>query len=135
MNQSLPNTPRSLVFLDANILLEIILERPQQLAAKKFLEAQQGALHISALTAHLVVHFGQSRVDALVLQQFLGDYKVLALEAADFAWAFANQRNDDFEDALQLGVAIKHGCDTFVTFDKQLASAYKNLSTITVTLL
>jgi predicted nucleic acid-binding protein len=63
------------------------------------------------------------------------DYVMIELSADDFAWAFDNARDDDFEDALQLAVAIRTGCDTFVTFDKQLAKNYNNLPTLKVVLL
>jgi predicted nucleic acid-binding protein len=122
-------------FLDANILLEIILERSNQSRAKSFLESNNENLYISALTAHLVTHFGQSIVELPILRQFLGDYSILELEARDFEWAFTNIQNNDYEDALQLAVAIRNGCSQFITFDKALVKTYKYLSSIEVRLL
>lgn len=126
--------PANRLFLDANILIEVILEREKQNAAKKLLEKNGSNLYISALTAHLVTHFGQARVELPILRQFLSDYTMLALEPIDFEWAFVNMRDKDFEDALQLAVAIRNGCDEFLTFDKTLVEAYKDLPTIAVTL-
>ncbi len=121
------------IFLDANILLEIILDRPKQHVAIKHLEKQPESLYISSLTAHLVVYFGQSRVGLPTIRNFLADYTILPLEESDFTWAFTNARNKDFEDALQLGVAIRHACTQFVTFDSKLSKDYRTLPTITVT--
>ncbi len=134
MNPSLASTPSHSVFLDANIVLEILLGREKDAAARKLLETYAGNLHISALTSHLVTHFGQKIVELPTLRQFLADYIILSLEAADFEWAFTNLRNQDFEDTLQLGVAIRHGCSHFITFDKPLYQTYKDLPTIHVEL-
>jgi predicted nucleic acid-binding protein len=123
------------MYLDANILLEILLSRPNEKSARKLLEEQSGDMFISTLTAHLVTHFGKSIVELPILRAFLADYALLSLEANDFEWAFTNARDSDFEDALQLAVAIRSGCEEFVTFDKHLAALYKDLIQIKVRLL
>lgn len=128
----MPDRP---VFLDANVLLEIILDRPRQKVARETVKRHAGSSAISALTGHLVVHFGLSRTDMPVLRAFLADYQVLALEPSDFEWAFTNARNPDFEDALQLAVAIRNGFGQFLTFDKKLFETYKSLPTIKIGLL
>jgi predicted nucleic acid-binding protein len=135
MSQFQKNTPDNALFLDANVLLEIVLGRKRETVARKFIEKQSESLFISALTAHLVVHFGQAIVDLPILRRFLSDYIILPLDPVDFEWAFANIRNQDFEDALQIAVAIRNGCDKFLTFDKALATSYKNLSAIQTQLL
>ena len=135
MTISMIDTQNNSVFLDTNILLEIILERNGQSIAKEYLLKEEASLNISALSAHLVMYFGQKKVTLPILRQFLGDYTILSLEAGDFEWAFANIRNNDFEDALQLAVAIRNGCTSFITFDKPLVEAYKSLTSISVSLL
>lgn len=135
MNLSLTNTQARSVFLDANIILEIILERQNQQLAKDLLCKYPDNLNISSLTAQLIIYFGQKRVDLPVLRYFLEDYIILSLDSADFEWAFINIRNDDFEDALQLAVAIRNGCTSFFTFDKPLVDTYTNLKNISVQLL
>lgn len=117
------------------MLLEILLDRQGNVVARDYIRQHAGSLHISALTAHLVVHFGTSVVPLPVLRKFLADYFLESLTEQDFSWAFTNARNDDFEDALQLSVAIRTGCDEFATFDKTLFDTYKNLPTIQVHLL
>ena len=115
------------LFLDANILLEIILDRPLNKQCRMILEQNVGNLYISALTAHLVVHFGASITDIKVIKQFLDDYYVESLEYADFEWAYNNGRDKDFEDALQIAIAVRMGADTFVSLDKKLVKTYKDL--------
>ncbi|HVC36248.1 MAG TPA: type II toxin-antitoxin system VapC family toxin [Candidatus Dormibacteraeota bacterium] len=123
------------LFVDANVLLEIILSRKNEKLARNILEDNSNNLFISALTAHLVVHFGQLVVDLPILRSFLEDYTILSLNESDFEWAFTNMRNQDFEDALQLAVAIRNGCNTFITLDKDLATTYNNLPQIKTSLL
>ncbi len=115
------------LFLDANILLEIILDRPLNKQCRMVIEQNVGNLYISALTAHLVVHFGASITDIKVIKQFLDDYYVESLEYADFEWAYNNGRDKDFEDALQIAVAVRMDADTFVSLDKKLIKTYKDL--------
>jgi predicted nucleic acid-binding protein len=122
------------VFMDANILLEVILSRPREAVARQVLTRHANSLYISSLTAHLVVHFGTERTDLSVLRKFLTDYTILPLTDADFDWAFANIADDDFEDALQLSVAINGGCGRFITFDKALVKAYQNRGLIGIEL-
>jgi predicted nucleic acid-binding protein len=124
-----------ILFVDANALLEIVLDRPKQRLVRKLLGAAKESFATSALAAHLVVHFGVERVGLPALKQLLSDYTILSLTSEDFAWAFANVRDKDFEDALQLAVAIRHGCARFVTFDQQLYKTYRDLPSIRVELL
>lgn len=132
MSLSPKSIPVNAVFLDANILLEIILGRSNEQIVRQFIEQRSGNLYISALTAHLVVHFGKAIVELPVIRAFLSDYTVLSLDNADFEWAFMNSRNKDFEDALQLGVAVRNGCSHFVTLDKGLVATYGSLPSIDV---
>lgn len=134
MSQS-PKSTSSSVFLDANVLLEVLLARRHETAARRVLQMHAGNMYISALTAHLVVHFGQQCVSLDVLQNFLGDYQLLELTATDFTWAFTNLRGSDFKDALQLAVAVRQGLPKFLTFDKELHRLYRDLPTIDVVLL
>jgi len=71
------------VFLDANVLLEIILDKNKQTIARKIIESNSENLYTSALTAHLVVHFGKAIVGLPVLRKFFADYTVLSLESTD----------------------------------------------------
>ena len=81
------------------------------------------------------MYFGQDIVGLPVIRKFLDDYFVQTLSGADFEWAFNNARNGDFEDALQLAVAIRSGCEEFFTFDKKLYEAYRSLPIIKLRLL
>lgn len=121
------------IFLDANILLEIIHERECFDDAVAYVRAHAGQLCISALTVHLVMYFGSKVAEAKVLRQFLSDYRVLPVSARDIDWTFDHIRGNDFEDALQVACAVNGGCTRFVTLDAALVRRYKGTQGITVT--
>lgn len=124
------------VFFDANILLSLLLVRNNYDAIVNFqIQCTNSQIYISALTGHLVAHFRPEGISLETIELFLKDYQMIELKPDDFTWAFDSVRDNDFEDALQLAVAIRTGCDTFVTFDKQLAKNYDNLPTLKMKLL
>ena len=88
MNLSLTSTQASSIFVDANIVLEIILERQNQQLSKDLLLKYSDKLSISSLTAHLITYFGQQRVDLPVLRHFLEDYTILSSEASFSSFSF-----------------------------------------------
>ncbi len=123
------------VFVDANVIIEILESRPKQNQAMRALRQVSGRVYISTLTCHIIAYVCIKRSGLDVIEQILADFDKLSLEQNDVNWAFANRRNNDFEDALQLAVAIRNGCDTFLTFDQPLHKAYKDLPNITIELL
>jgi len=123
------------LFLDANILIEILESRPKHKEAQKLVRAGAGKLYVSTLTCHIAIYISQKRAGLDIMEQFLSDYEWLELLPEDVSWAFNNRRSEDFEDALQVAVAIRNGCDTFVTLDHSLFRAYRDLPTLSVKLL
>ncbi len=118
------------IFLDANILLEIIHERERFDDAVAYVRTHAGRLCISALTVHLVMYFGSKVTEVKVLRQFLSDYRVLPVSVGDIDWAFDHIRGGDFEDALQVACAVNSGCTRFVTLDAALARRYKGTQNV-----
>lgn len=112
------------LFLDANVILEIILQRKNYDLVSSYLLQDIDSINISSLSAHLVMHFGTKQFMAKDLYTFLKDYQMIELSRTDFDWADQNSKNDDFEDALQISCALKYGCTDFVTLDKQLYKDY-----------
>ncbi len=116
-----------MVFLDANILLEYLL--PNRLKVdqvRQLLKTVGQPTAISALTAHLVLHFGRvERVSDDLLYAAIECSLILPLLAEDYQWAKTHEAGKDFEDALQLSVALRAGCTHFMTLDRQLANNYQ----------
>jgi predicted nucleic acid-binding protein len=127
----------SRVFLDANVLLDIVLERAKSVDAEKYIDTHSDSheICISALTAHLVVYFGSKTLPLHVLEQFLADFTIIELDQADFTWAFRYCKEGDFEDALQISCAIRAGCQEFATIDKKLAKDYGSTLGVTIKLI
>ncbi len=120
-----------MVFLDVNALMDSAFRhRPRQAKIKQFIAQldPEDRLAISLLSVHILMYFGRKegvpddRLRALIDQAILLD-----LTADDYDWAVANEQGSDFEDALQLAVALRNGCDRFVTFNGKLARAYAYL--------
>lgn len=118
-----------MVFLDTNIILEITLKnRAKFQQVKDFLEKLDDATAISMLSVHLIMHFGRKeKEEDAYLNGIIDQNVLLALTAEDYQWAKFNEHGKDFEDALQLAVATRTGCDSFVTLDQNLAKAYADL--------
>lgn len=118
-----------MVFLDTNILLEIILvNRPCYAQVKHFLEMTREETAISPLTIHLVMYFGRKeQADDAFLHATLNQNALLSLTPQDYEWATNHEQGRDFEDALQVAMAIRSGCTSFVTLDTALAKRHVGL--------
>jgi len=116
------------IFLDANMLIEILHKRERSSDVESLMYNLVEKAYISVLTAHSVVHFTPKGLPMYVVRRFLDDFIVLDLCKDDFEWAFDNKLDDDFEDALQLAIAVRNGCEEFITLDKQLAETYGRIS-------
>lgn len=117
-----------MTLLDANILLEILIDnRPQRAAVLKWMENISESYCVSMLTVHLVLHFGLK--DGFTISQirtFLADYPKIALLPEDYASAMNILRDNDHEDALQLAVAERVGCSRIVSLDHKFAKTYQD---------
>src|ERR1700722_4539380 len=98
-----------MIFLDANILLEVVLvDRPHYERVKRLLDNTTEETALSTLTAHLVMHFGRKEeANDAFLHAMLGENTILDLTHEDYQWAANNEQGRDFEDALQVAVAIR----------------------------
>ena len=111
------------VFLDANILLEILFKRSKYDKVVDSLNSMQDAnFYISALSVDIVMYFvEQQKQSKDVAWQFLDFYNFLDLKFQDLSWAKDNDMGD-FEDTLQVGIALRCKCDLFITLDKNIES-------------
>jgi len=115
------------VFFDANIVLEAMT--PGRAKREKALDyiVDCSESRLSALIVHLLFHFGLKlgySMDALCTLAHM--HKIIDLTNADIEWAMKHCADSDFEDALQVSMARRAGCKTFVTLDKKLARVYES---------
>jgi predicted nucleic acid-binding protein len=123
---------RNTVFLDANIVLEVLLKsRPKTEKARQLLlNAEQTS--ISMLSVHLIFYFGaKAKIDKRMLENTIDTQNILDLTESDYNWAKRHCADGDLEDALQVAIAVRSRCKSFVTLDKSLAKNYqKHINTI-----
>jgi predicted nucleic acid-binding protein len=119
-------------FVDANVLLEVILRRTHLATCEDFLSNNEDKA-ISTLTLDLVMYFiERDNLPWEPIKAFLESFNWLPIIDADAQWAFAQFRGDDFEDALQVACAIREGCNSFVTLDGPLYKKYSENIEITL---
>lgn len=118
--------PKNMVFLDANVILELILKDcPYFEQVKTFLESINDSTAISALGIHLIMYFGRKeKIGDALLESVIDENELLSSTSEDYIWAALNEQGRDFEDALQPATAIRYGCQKFVTLGSSLAKMY-----------
>jgi predicted nucleic-acid-binding protein len=116
------------VFVDANILLEIISNRANFDFAKQIFLDYSGNVYISILTAHLVFYFGKKySIDIELIEGILELCKVIGSGQNDYNKALELYMiNKDMEDSIQISTAINFRIDSFATFDQKLISKFNN---------
>ncbi len=111
------------VVIDANIALEIFLVRARRqkvIAELAGLGSNEVRLHISSLSVSHFMYFveleNKSKQNA---HKYIQQFPVLDVNEEDVEWAFANDQGD-YEAALQVACAIRHGCQKLLTLDQNL---------------
>jgi predicted nucleic acid-binding protein len=113
-----------MVFVDANVLLEVIQRRKYVAACESFLSDNEDKA-ISILTLDLVMYFVErDKLEWKPIKAFLESFTWLPITDADAQWAFLNFKGDDFEDALQVSCAVREMCSGIVTLDGPLSKKY-----------
>lgn len=122
-----------MTFVEANVLLELLLPgRKNTLAAKEAL-AKTTETAITTLTIHLLYHFcRKADVDDQLVRNLIAESEVIDLRASDYYWARDNEKGRGFEDALQVAAAIRSDCEQFITIDQKLAKHYESYIKFTV---
>jgi len=108
------------LFIDANVLIEILLDRRLSQQCIQILEDTSQQYVISAVTVHIVwyiaerYNLNQNKVD-----EVLSIWEVLPLTAHNVKSARERYDGKDFEDCLQAVCAESGDCDLIVTIDKK----------------
>lgn len=116
----------SRIFLDANILLDLTLQREFYSDAKKLMEKIiMGELkaYMSPSVVHIVGYwltksFGATQAKEVILA-LLSDIEVIEIDHEVTVHAL-HSKIDDIEDALQYYTALHHKLDFFISRDKTL---------------
>jgi predicted nucleic acid-binding protein len=113
------------VYLDANILLEILFRRARYGKVVELLGSMEEVQFcVSVLSIDLVMYFVEiEKQPKDKAWEFLEKYEKLDMKLHDIEWAHDNDRGD-FEDALQVGCARRHKCAQFITLDQSVERRY-----------
>lgn len=117
---------KSMIFLDANILIELIVPgRAHYQQVRELIDEYDNAA-TTTLSAHLAWHFGrQAQVPDDLIGSIIESCRLTAITPKDYYWARQNEEGEDFEDALQAAASIRSGCEIFVTLDRSLSKRYQ----------
>ena len=114
-----------MLFVDVNVLLEVIQKRARLKVCEQFLSNNKNKA-ISTLTLDLIMYFiERDKLAWEPVKAFLESFSWLPITDADAQWAFMNFKGNDFEDAMQVACAFREGCSGFVTLDEQLSKKYE----------
>lgn len=110
-------------FVDTNVLMELIFSRLRRQAVTEALsvEPELSASILALSTTFYYIEKG--RLDKPEAHEFFKNYQILGMNEADYNWAAQNDQGD-FEDALQVACALRHGCKKLITLDADLAKRH-----------
>ncbi len=114
-----------MICLDANFIIELMLERARVSDCERYLSDATDDLAITTLSVSTVMYYAEGKhLNLASVELFLRQFNWLTASEIDVNWAFANYQGKDFEDALQIAIAKRESCNRFATLDKQLAKKY-----------
>jgi predicted nucleic acid-binding protein len=119
----------SKIFLDANVLLDFMLQRERGEVARKVIEkAVEGTVtaYVTPSVLHITgywlsKHYGPSKAKQ-VLTTLLVDVQTIDCDHATAVMALQSPM-EDIEDALQYFTAVRHRLNYFLSSDKKLKKA------------
>lgn len=122
------------ILLDATIIMELFFNRAKRPEVLRYMEEQgdKARYVTSILSTHILFYYVESKhINKAAAHAFLAQYGVLDINEADYLWARANDQ-DDFEDALQVACALRHGCQKFFTLDRKLVRNHQKHIAVTL---
>jgi len=110
---------------DANVLIEVILERKHSAACREYIQTAKEDLAITMLSLDLIMYYAErNKLNLVSIEKFVRLFMWLPLTDTDAEWSFKQYAGDGFEGGLQIGCALREGCTKFVTLDSSLMKKY-----------
>lgn len=119
------------IFIDVNILMEILFERKKFQESKNLVQINRNKF-ISCLAIHLCNYFlEKDKRNVSEYQEFFDDFNLVTFdnEIVEKAYQIYNK---DFEDAIQIASFLESDCDEFWTLDQKLKDNYGKIAKIRV---
>lgn len=122
------------IFIDANILIEILMSRRLANNCVLMLQDASRQYTISALTVHIVWYIAEKySIDQKLVDEILTGWEILPITQDIIKSARERYDGKDFEDCLQAVCAEVGDCESIITIDKQFQQhSSTNLSVILI---
>jgi predicted nucleic acid-binding protein len=110
----------SRIFLDANILLEILFSRKLSNKCEALVSGPNNTYAISALTIHIVWYMAERyKLPTAPVDDLLSVWEVLSVTDKTIEAARKRYDGKDFEDCLQAICAEAGNCNEIITIDSK----------------
>ena len=110
----------SRLFVDTNILMEIMMGRSKTKQISKIFHSPDYEFFISALTVHILYYFAEvEAIDQNFVRKLVGLAKHLPINEKMIVLAQRRYRGKDFEDCLQAACAEQTDCHEILSLDKK----------------
>lgn len=87
-------------------------------------QALNGDILTSILAVDILFYYVEKdKLDKAKAHEFISSYEILNCDKTDYLWAREHDQGD-FEDALQVACARRHGCSLLITCDQKMKSMY-----------
>ncbi len=117
-------------FLDTNVLVDVLVQRPSTEASLVVFQAVYDGLIEAVITSQSIIDasylaqkFGETTNILDTMQSWCDYINTDQINTFDLAWARKNF-SGDFEDDAQVSRALDTYCDVFITSDKKLRNSY-----------
>jgi len=116
-----------MIFLDANIVLEILFKRE---SANFCIEVckEQESLFISSTSLHTIYYYAEkAKIDLDIVKNMLADINILPVSKSEYDFALEIFHAEDMEDALQVATALNFNIKLIFTLDKAMIKKYSGI--------
>jgi predicted nucleic acid-binding protein len=121
------------IFIDANVLLEILLDRSLASECGSLVRDPSNEYAISVITMHIVWYMAEKySLPAELIDDLLSVWIVLPVNAQTIKLARDRYDGKDFEDCLQAACAESYKCDEIITLDKRFKAHSHTVLPVTI---
>ena len=109
----------SRLFVDANILMEIMMGRSKMEQISKIFHNPEYEFFVSTLTVHILYYFAEVEdIERSFVRKLVDLARHLPVNEKMITLAQQRYKGKDFEDCLQAACAELTGCDEILSIDK-----------------
>lgn len=122
-----------MICYDSSVLADMMLARPTAEISHAYFTQHSGQVAASIMSLQFLMYYAEKHhINMQAIRKASNLIIWLPTTEEDMQWAFDNYQGSDYEDALQIAVALREGCTRFITRDKKLARKYGDKIKITL---